>query len=70
MSEKTFAGHLPLAYVGVVTALLLALVTEHAARGPAGLPGAMACALPAGFGLEFLWSAWPRHCRDERALPR
>ena len=47
-----------LAFMGAVTACLLALVFEQATRGPSGLPGGVVFALAAGFGLEFLGSVW------------
>ena len=65
--------HLPLVYVGLVTAVLLALVAEHAGRGPAALPGVLVCALAAGFGLEFVYAGWTaerRAASGERPLTR
>jgi hypothetical protein len=47
-----------LAFIGTVTACLLALVFEQAARGPSGLLGGVVFALAAGFGLEFVGSVW------------
>ena len=47
-----------LAFMGGVTACLLALVFEQATRGPSGLLGGVGFALAAGFGLEFVSSSW------------
>lgn len=47
-----------LAFMGAVTACLLALVFEQATRGPSGLLGGAVFALAAGFGLEFVGSVW------------
>ena len=47
-----------LAFMGSVTACLLALVFEQATRGPSGLLGGVIFALAAGFGLEFVSAAW------------
>jgi hypothetical protein len=47
-----------LAFMGAVTAYLLALVFEQATQGPAGLLGGAIYALTAGFGLEFVGSVW------------
>jgi len=47
-----------LAFMAGVTACLLALVFGQATRGPSGLAGAVVYALGAGFGLEFVGSAW------------
>ena len=72
MRDKTGSRYLPLAYVAAVTALLLALVAEHAARGPAGLPAAAVYALAAGFGLEFVRCAWAERgpgARERRRQP-
>ncbi len=71
MRETKLHRYLAVVYVALVTALLLALVAEQASRGPAALPGALVYALAAGFGLEFVWSAWTaesRPGRDERPL--
>ena len=59
--------------MGLVTALLLALVAEQARRGSAAVPGVLVCALATGFGLEFVWSGWAPERRsgsDESPLPR
>lgn len=50
--------YVPLVYVALVTALLLALVVEQSRRGPTALPGALVYSLSAGFGLEFVCSRW------------
>ena len=50
--------YLPLVYVALVTALLLALVAELSIRGPTALPGVLVYSLGAGFGLEFVCSGW------------
>ena len=47
-----------LAFMGAVTACLLALVFEQATQGPSGLLGGVVFALAAGFGLEFVSSLW------------
>ena len=47
-----------LAFMVAVTACLLALVFAQATWGPNGLPGVAMYALGAGFGLEFVISAW------------
>ena len=47
-----------LAFMAGVTACLLALVFAQATRGPNGLLGAVVYAFGAGFGLEFVSSAW------------
>lgn len=58
MRDAIVHRYLPLVYVGVVTAVLLAHVAEQATRGPTAVPGVLVCALAAGFGLEFVWSGW------------
>ena len=73
MRDAIVHRYLPLVYVGLVTALLLALVAEQARRGSAALPGVLVCALAAGFGLEFVWSSWAAERRSvsgEPPLPR
>ncbi len=47
-----------LVFIASVTTVLLAFVFGQAARGLAGLPGVLVYAFAAGFGLEFLGSAW------------
>ena len=47
-----------LAFVAGVTACLLALVFAQATQGPNGFLGAVVYAFGAGFGLEFVSSAW------------
>ena len=47
-----------LAFMAVVTALLLALVADATRRGLAGVPGMLVYAFAAGFGLEFVSSSW------------
>ena len=72
MRDAIVNRYLPLVYVGLVTALLLALVAEQATRRPAAVPGVLVCALAAGFGLEFVWSAWAparRSSNGERPPP-
>ena len=64
MRETTVHRRLALVYVGLVTALLLALVAEQASRGPAALPGVLVCALAAGFGLEFVCARWAAESRS------
>ena len=73
MKDTIVYRYLALAYVALVTAVLLALVVEQASRGPAALPGVVVWALAAGFGLEFISSGWAAESRassDERPLPR
>ncbi len=66
MRESKLHRLLPMAYVVVVTALLLALVAEQASHGPPALPGLVVYALAAGFGLEFVWSGWTAESRSRR----
>jgi len=47
-----------LAFMTLVTAWLLAAVFVQASRGIAGVFGAMAFALAAGFGLEYVSAVW------------
>ena len=54
------------AFVAAVTAAMLALTLVHAQRGGAGIANVVAYALTAGFGLEFVGSAW-RHGWRRRA---
>lgn len=56
--------YLPVVYVALVTALLLALVADQTSRGPAALPGILVHALAAGFGLEFVCSRWAAESRS------
>jgi hypothetical protein len=61
MREKATATaqrHVQLVFVAVVTAIMLASVFEQTDAGPAGIPGMVIYAFAAGFGLEFLCSAW------------
>ncbi len=55
-----------LAFMAAVTACLLAFVFGQASRGPAGLPGVVVYAFAAGFGLEFLGSAWTGRWGDPK----
>ncbi len=57
-----------LAFMGGVTACLLALVFEQATRGPSGLLGGVIFALAAGFGLEFVGSMWTGRAGDPPRL--
>jgi len=57
-----------LAFMGAVTACLLALVFEQATQGPAGLLGGVGFALTAGFGLEFVSSVWTGRTRGPGRL--
>ena len=71
MRETKPHRHLPLVYVALVTAALLALVAEEATRGPVALPAILVYALAAGFGLEFVrsgWAAASRAASDDRRL--
>ncbi len=47
-----------LAFIAVATICLLSLVFALAYRGPAGWPGVLVYGFSAGFGLEYLGSAW------------
>lgn len=58
MRENRVRRYLPLAYVALVTALLLAVLAEQSARGSAALPELAVYSLAAGFGLEFVSSMW------------
>jgi hypothetical protein len=61
MNEKTIRAvrrHAELAFVGLVTACLLAFVLGQAARGAAGLPGVLVYGFAAAFGLEYVSSVW------------
>ncbi len=73
MRETMVHRDLPLVYVALVTALLLALVAEQSSRGPTALPGVLVYSLAAGFGLEFVCSTWAARggpSSDERTSPR
>lgn len=59
-----------LAFVGSVTALLLAAVAARALSGPAGLAQASVYALAAGFGLEYVSAVWTRRERPQQARRR
>jgi len=65
--------HVELAFMTVVTALLLALVAGESSRGLVGLPGILVYAFGAGFGLEFVSASWRGRWRPrggERQLQR
>ncbi len=47
-----------LAFMALVTSCLLALALSQSERGAAGLPSVVVYAFAAGFGLEFVGSAW------------
>ncbi len=47
-----------LAFMATTTIVLMAFTFDQAGRGLEGLPMAVAYALTAGFGLEFIRSAW------------
>lgn len=49
-----------MAFVAAVTCYLLAIVIAHSLEGSGGLGGVLVFGFGAAFGLEFLWSAWPR----------
>lgn len=51
---ETIRHHTRWAFMAVVTATMLALTFEHAARGLPALPTVAVYALTVGFGLEFL----------------
>ena len=57
-----------LAFMGAVTACLLALVFEQATQGPSGLLGGVVFALAAAFGLEFVSSVWTGRANGPRRL--
>ena len=60
-----------LTFMAAVTIGLLALVFAQAGRGAAGLMGTLVYGLAAGFGLEFVGSAWSgrwRRTGDGRQL--
>lgn len=50
--------YVPLIFMVLVTATVLALVVEQARRGLEGVPGMVVYSLTAGFGLEFVTSVW------------
>jgi hypothetical protein len=54
--------------MAVVTISLIALAFSQPARGAAGVPGLLVYSFAAGFGLEFLGSAW-RGARARREDP-
>lgn len=54
------------AFMATVTACLLAFVFGQANRGLGGLPAAVVYAFAAGFGLEFLGSAWTGRWSDSK----
>lgn len=57
MNEKTIemiSRHIRVAFMGAVTATMLALTFEHARRGLPAFPTVAVYALTVGFGLEFL----------------
>lgn len=60
--RETFAlairRHGRLAFMAVVTTCLLAFALSQATRGVGGLGSATVYAFAAGFGLEFVGSAW------------
>lgn len=47
-----------LTFMAAVTAVLLALAFGQTGRGAAGLPGVVVYSFAAGFGIEFVASAW------------
>lgn len=65
--RRESARYAQLAFMAAVTALLLALVAEQTGRGPAGLPATVVYAFAAGFGLEFVGSAWRGERRNRGA---
>ncbi len=64
----TYRGrrYLELAFMAVVTAVLLALVADQTHRGFDGLPSILVAAFAAGFGLEFVSSSWRDRLQDSR----
>ncbi len=75
MSEniRRSGPHAELAFMTVVTALLLALVAGETSRGPSELPEMLVYAFAAGFGLEFVSASWRGRWRPrggERQLQR
>lgn len=57
-TSETLPRALRFAFVALVTAAMLALTFEHAARGAAGLATAAVYAVTVGFGLEFVRAEW------------
>jgi hypothetical protein len=55
-----------LAFMAIATACMLAFALHQAARGLDGLPGLVLYSFCAGFGLEFVSSAWRGRWREER----
>ena len=61
MNEKTIRTtrrYAELAFVALVTAVLLAFVFGQASRGLVGLPGVLVYGFAAAFGLEYVSSVW------------
>lgn len=61
MNETTarrVQSHAGALFVATVTTCLVAFVLTQMARGLPGVPAALLYAFAAGFGLEFLGSAW------------
>jgi hypothetical protein len=56
-----------LAFLASMTVCLLAFVFGQAARGVSGLPGMVVYAFAAGFGLEFVGTAWTGGWRQRQA---
>jgi len=67
MNEKTIETirrHARLAFMAMVTAVMLALTLHHARQGLPALPTTAVYALTVGFGLEFLGAAWKGRWRE------
>jgi hypothetical protein len=60
MIDTHLAKQLAMAFVAAVTCYLLAIVIAHSLDGAGGLAEVLVFGFGAAFGLEFLWSAWPR----------
>jgi len=75
MNEKiirTTRRYAELAFVALVTAVLLAFVFGQASRGLGGLPGVVVYGFAAAFGLEYVSSVWTGRTsgRGRRQLSR
>jgi hypothetical protein len=55
-----YEKHLVTAFMAVVTCYFLAAVFAGATGGTGGLAGVVVFGFGAAFGLEYLWTAWPR----------
>jgi len=55
-----------LTFMAIVTVHAIVFAVDQASRGLPGLPGLLVWAFAAGFGLEFLASAWTGGWRSRR----